>query len=56
MYNAPDYTVRLCIVPGHPRRHSLPTADKVSVILPETNNFQGDFRDMIVIAFFVFTI
>lgn len=26
-YNAPDYSVRLCVVPGHdPRRYNLPTA------------------------------
>ena len=28
-YDAPDFTVKLCVVPGHdPRRYNLPTADK----------------------------
>jgi hypothetical protein len=49
MYNAPDYTVNLCVLPGHdPRRYNLPTADEVGVILPERNDFQGDFRDIII--------
>ena len=48
-YDAPDYTVKLCVVPGHdPRRYNLPTADEVGVILPERNEFQGDFRDIII--------
>jgi hypothetical protein len=47
-YNAPDYTVRLCVVPGNdPRRYNLPTADEVGVILPGENIFQGDHRDII---------
>ena len=30
IYNAPDYTVKLCVVPGNdPRRYNLPTADEV---------------------------
>ena len=49
IYNAPDYTVKLCVVPGNdPRRYNLPTADEVGVILPEQNDFQGDFRDIII--------
>jgi Helitron helicase-like domain at N-terminus len=49
MYNAPDYTVKLCVVPGHdPRRYNLPTADEVGVILPDNNDFQGDYRDIII--------
>ena len=48
MYNAPDYTVKLCVAPGHdPRRYNLPSADEVGVILPEGHDFQGDFRDII---------
>ena len=48
IYDAPDYTVKLCVVPGHdPRRYNLPTADEVGVILPEGYNFQGDSRDII---------
>ena len=47
--DAPDYTVKLCVVPGHdPRRYNLPTADEVGVILPEKNQFQGDNRDIII--------
>lgn len=49
IYNVPDYTVKLCVVPGNdPRRYNLPTADEVGVILPEHNDFQGDFRDIII--------
>lgn len=49
IFNAPDYTVKLCVVPGNdPRRYNLPTADEVGVILPEQNDFQGDFRDIII--------
>ena len=48
MYDAPDYTVRLCVVPGNdPRRYNLPTADEVGVILPGENVFQGDRRDIV---------
>lgn len=48
IYNAPDYTIRLCVVPGHdPRRYNLPSADEVGVILPGENRFQGDYRDII---------
>jgi hypothetical protein len=47
-YDAPDYTVRLCVVPGNdPRRYNLPTADEVGVILPGENVFQGDHRDIV---------
>ena len=43
MYNAPDYTVKLCVAPGHdPRRYNLLTEDEVGVILPEGNNFKGE--------------
>ena len=49
MYDAPDYTVKLCVVPGHdPRRYNLPTADEVGVILPGEDVFQGDHRDIII--------
>jgi hypothetical protein len=48
MYDAPDYTVKLCVVPGNdPRRYNLPTADEVGVILPDSNDFHGDFRDIV---------
>ena len=48
MYDAPDYTVNLCVVPGNdPHRYNLPTADEVGVILPERHDFQGDFRDIV---------
>jgi hypothetical protein len=48
-YNAPDYTVRLCVVPGNDtRRYNLPTADEVGVILPGENVFQGNHRDIII--------
>jgi hypothetical protein len=48
MYDAPDYTVKLCVVPGHdPRRYNLPTANEVGVILPGEDIFQGDHRDII---------
>ena len=47
-YDAPDYTVKLCVVPGHdPRRYNMPTADEVGVILPHQTDFQGDSRDII---------
>jgi Helitron helicase-like domain at N-terminus len=49
MYDAPDYTVKLCVVPGHdPRRYNLPTADEVGVILPGENVFEGDRRDIVI--------
>ena len=49
MYDAPDYTVKLCVVPGNdPRRYNLPTADEVGVILPGRSDFQGDRRDIII--------
>lgn len=48
MYDAPDYSVKLCVAPGNdPRRYNLPTADEVGVILPGQNDFEGDFRDII---------
>jgi hypothetical protein len=48
MYDAPDYTVKLCVVPGNdPRRYNLPTTDEVGIILPENDSFRGDFRDII---------
>ena len=48
-YDAPDYTVRLCVVPGnYPRHYNLPTADEVGVILPGENTFQGDHRDIVI--------
>ena len=48
-YDAPDYTVRLCVLPGNdPRRYNLPTADEVGVILPGENTFQGDHRDIVI--------
>ena len=48
-YDAPDYTVKLCVVPGNdPRRYNLPTANEVGVILPGENTFQGDHRDIII--------
>ena len=48
-YDAPDYTVKLCVVPGNdPRRYNLPTANEVGVILPRENTFQGDHRDIII--------
>lgn len=48
LYDAPEYTVRLCVVPGHdPRRYNLPTANEVGVILPGENCFEGDHRDIV---------
>lgn len=48
LHGTQDYTVRLCVAPGNdPRRYNLPTADEVGVILPEGNQFQGDYRDII---------
>ena len=49
MYDAPDYTVKLCVVPGYdPRCYNLPTADKVGVILPGENIFEGDHHDIVI--------
>ena len=49
MYDAPDYTVKLCVAPGNDlRRYNLPTADEVGIILPGDNTFQGDYRDIII--------
>ena len=49
LYDAPDHTVRLCVVPGNdPRRYNLPTANEVGVILPGEDVFQGDHRDIII--------
>ena len=48
-YDAPDYTVRLCVAPGNdPRRYNLPTANEVGVILPGEDTFQGDQRDIVI--------
>ena len=48
-FDAPDYTVKLCVAPGNdPRRYNLPTANEVGVILPGENVFQGDRRDIII--------
>ena len=49
IYDAPDYTVKLCVLPGNdPRRYNLSTADEVGVILPSSENSecQGHFRDI----------
>jgi hypothetical protein len=49
IYDAPDYTLKLCVVPGNdPRRYNIPTADEVGVILPGDEDFQGDYRDIII--------
>ncbi|KAF8805155.1 hypothetical protein BYT27DRAFT_7105206, partial [Phlegmacium glaucopus] len=49
MYNAPDYTMKLCVLPGNdPRRYNLPTVDEVAVVLPGDDDFRGDYRDIIV--------
>ena len=49
MYDAPDYTVKLCVAPGNDLRHyNLQTADEVGVILPGENVFRGDHRDIII--------
>ena len=35
-YNAPDYTVKLCVATGHdPRCYNLPTANEVGVIFSQ---------------------
>ena len=48
MYDTPDYTVKLCVVPGNdPHCYNLLTADKVGVILPSENLFQDDHHDII---------
>ena len=48
-YDAPDYTVKLCIAPGNdPRRYNLPTANEVGVILPGEDTFQGDHHDIVI--------
>ena len=55
MYDAPDYTVKLCVVPGNdPRRYNLPTADEVGVILPGENLFQGVICDCLQVIFLPF--
>lgn len=47
-YDAPDFSVKLCVVPVHdPRCYNLPMADEVGVILPEGRDFEGDFRDIV---------
>ena len=48
MYDTPDYTVKLCVIPGNPRRYNLPTADEIGVILPGRSDFQGDCHDIII--------
>ena len=49
LYDAPDYTVKLCVAPGHDFCcYNLPTADEVGVILPGENVFQGDNHDIII--------
>ena len=48
-YDAPDYTVKLCVAPGNdPRRYNLPTANEVGVILPGEDTFQGDHCDIVI--------
>jgi hypothetical protein len=48
-YDAPDYTMKLCVVPGNdPSRYNLPTVDEVAVVLPGGDTFQCDYRDIIV--------
>jgi len=48
MYDAPDYTVKLCVLPHNdPRRYNLPTADEVGVVLPGDDRFQADYRDIV---------
>ncbi|KAF8805649.1 hypothetical protein BYT27DRAFT_7296327 [Phlegmacium glaucopus] len=49
MYDAPDFTMKLCVLPGNdPRRYNLPTTDEVGVILPGGDDFRGDYRDIII--------
>ena len=49
MYDALDYTVKLCVVLGHdPQCYNLPTADEVGVILPGENVFEGDHHDIVI--------
>ena len=49
-YNAPDYTVKLCVIPGHdPQHYNLPTADEVGVILPGENVFEGDHCNIMIV-------
>ena len=49
LYNAPDYTVKLSVVPGHDLRcYNLPTADEVGVILPGENVFEGNRHDIVI--------
>ena len=48
MYDTPNYTVKLCVIPGNdPCHYNLLTADEVGVILPGENLFQGDHHDII---------
>jgi hypothetical protein len=48
MYDAPDYSIKLCVLPGNdPRRYNLPTADEVGVVLPGDDRFPGDYRDIV---------
>ena len=47
-YDAPDYSIKLCVLPGNDRRrYNLPTADEVGVILPSDTVTQGDYRDIV---------
>jgi len=47
-YNAPDYSIKLCVLPGNdPRRYNLPTGDEVAVIVPGENSYAGDYQDII---------
>jgi hypothetical protein len=48
-YNAPDYTMKLCVLPGNdPRRYNLLTVNEVGIILPGGEDLEGDYRDIIV--------
>lgn len=48
-YDAPDYTVRLCVVPGNNlHQYNLPTVNEVAIILPGEDIFQGNHRDIII--------
>lgn len=52
MYDTSDYTLRLCVAPGHYSGHNnLPTVDEVAEIVPGIDGCPMDCKDIILTLF-----